>query len=104
MAPDAIGCPIATIPIVSVETTDGLKTLANCFVHIEENNTTYYIDNRHRVLLMWAGPVESDNYDYATNPLNLRSQTVYDFENDRVIYYDKYGRYRIATLTGETEE
>ena len=67
----------AVIPSITVETADGITNLANCFVHVNENNTTYYIDDKHRPMITWAGPVEIEHYDYVANPLNLRSQTCY---------------------------
>lgn len=91
--------PAAIIPSLTVETADGIKNVAGCFVHVLANNTTYYIDDKSRITKIWAGPVEYDNYDYTTNPLNLRSQQVWDFENNRVIYYNKVGAYRLGTIT-----
>lgn len=86
------------IPVLTIETADGLRNVAGCFVHVLQNNTTYYIDDKHRIITVWAGPVEHDNYDYATNPLDLRSQEVWDFENNRVIRYNKTGEYRLSTI------
>lgn len=92
---------IAVIPSVTVEETSNLKDLADCFVKVSSINTTFYIDDKHRITLIWAGPIEVNGYDYENNPLNLRSQTVYDFENNRAIYYNKTGEYRLITLTEE---
>lgn len=93
------GCPmVAVIPSVTVDKVDALKDLADCFVHVTSINTTFYIDDKHRIMITWAGPVEVDGYDYEANPLNLRSQTVYDFENNRAIVYSKTGAYRIIEL------
>ena len=89
---------IAVIPSVTVEETSNLKDLADCFVKVSNINTTFYIDDKHRITLIWAGPVEVDGYDYENNPLGLRSQTVYDFENNRAIFYNKTGEYRLITL------
>lgn len=98
----APNCPaLAVIPSLTVESVSNLKGLANCFVHVSENNTTYYIDDKHRIIIAWKGDVEYDNYDYTTNPLNLKSQTVIDFANKREIHYNKYGNYLINNLTGE---
>ena len=67
----------AVIPSITVETTDGITNLANCFVHVTGINTTFYIDDKHRPMIIWAGPVEIDAYDIETNELGLRSQTCY---------------------------
>ena len=91
----------AVIPSITVEDVSNLKDLADCFVHVSTINTTFYIDDKHRVTTIWAGPVEVDDYDYQNNPLNLRSQTAYDFDNNRAIYYNKSGQYRLITLTEE---
>lgn len=90
----------AVIPAVTTETVDGITNLANCFVHVTNINTTFYIDDKHRPMITWAGPLEVDNYDYATNPLGLRSQTVYDFTNNRAIVFNKRGEYRLIDLRG----
>lgn len=50
----------AVIPSITVETTDGITNLANCFVHVTGINTTFYIDDKHRPMIIWAGPVEVD--------------------------------------------
>lgn len=85
----------AVIPSVTVDFPTGIKGLADCFCHVNSNNTTYYIDDKGRVTVVWAGPVEAENYDYERNPLRLRSQYVMDFKKDIMIYFDKQGRYRI---------
>lgn len=93
-------CPaIAVIPSIELPTVDGLKQLYNCLVHVDANNTTYYVDDQHRIILIWAGPLETDDYDYAENPLKLRSQEVWDFKNNRVIRFNKTGEYRLSALT-----
>lgn len=92
-------CPLqAVIPSVVVEDVTGLKQLADCFVHVISINTTFYIDDKHRTMVTWAGPVEVNDYDYENNPLGLRSQTVYDFKNNRAVYYNKTGKYRLFDL------
>lgn len=88
-------CPMqAVIPSVVVESTSNLKNLADCFVHVTDINTTFYIDDKHRTMITWAGPVEYDNYDLDTNTLGLRSQFLLDFANDRGAYYDATGEYK----------
>ncbi|MEE0871009.1 MAG: hypothetical protein U0L52_06550, partial [Bacteroidaceae bacterium] len=57
--------------------------------------TTFYIDDKHRPIITWAGPVEYDNYDLALNSLDLRSQFLIDFANNRGAYYNKTGNYQI---------
>ena len=76
-----------------------MKGLADCFVHVNVNNTTYYIDDKGRTTIVWAGPVEASGYDYQNNPKGLRSQVVYDFANNRGIYFNATGAYRLFTLT-----
>lgn len=93
-------CPYqATIPSLTVESVSNLKDLADCFVYVSDINTTFYIDDKHRPVITWAGPVEVDGYDYANNPLGLRSQMLYDFQNNRAVYYNKSGAYRLIDLT-----
>lgn len=95
-------CPhAAVIPVLTVETADGIKNVAGCFVHVMQNNTTYYIDDKSRIITVWSGPVEAEDYDYENNPYGLRSQQVWDFANNRIIYYDKIGNYKVENLGGE---
>lgn len=92
-------CPfIAVIPTLTVENITGIKGLSDCLVHVADTNTTYYIDDKHRITITWAGPVEADNYDYEANPLNLRSQEVWDFYNKRIIRYSAQGAYMVEQL------
>lgn len=87
-------CPYeAVIPTLTVEDKSNIKDLADCFVHVSNINTTFYIDDKHRMIVTWAGPVEYDNYDLAANTLGLRSQFLIDPVNERGAYYDKTGNY-----------
>lgn len=97
-------CPFtATIPSVVVEHADSLKDLCNTFVHVSDINTTFYIDDKHRPIITWAGPVEYDNYDLALNSLDLRSQFLIDFANNRGAYYNKTGNYQIFNFGNGNE-
>lgn len=96
---DKVPCPQpCEIPLVEVETTDGIRNLASCLVHVLSTNTTYYIDGRSRAIVTWSGDLFLDGYDYEANPLNLRAKKVYDFANNREIIYDNKGAYRIIAL------
>ena len=83
----------AVIPSITVETVDGITNLANCFVHVTGINTTFYVDDKHRVMIIWAGPVEVDSYDIETNELGLKSQTCYTTISGvyTEVYFDKTG-------------
>lgn len=85
-------CPYqAVIPSLTVESVSNLKDLADCFVHVSGINTTFYIDDKHRIMTTWAGLVSVDDYDFEANPLNLRSQIAYDSKNNVAAIYDKQG-------------
>ena len=90
--------PEYEIPLQEVETPDGITNLANCFVHVASNNTTYYIDKRHRIAVVWAGPVEDLTYDIDKNPRNLRGQLLFTqrliggVTKDTLVYFDKQGK------------
>lgn len=83
----------AVIPAITVEAVDGITNLANCFVHVVNINTTFYIDDKHRPMIVWAGAVEADSYDIEANPLNLRAQDLYTtIEGEyRLVRFDKQG-------------
>ena len=113
-------CPfVAVIPTVTVEDNSGLKELADCFVHVLNINTTYYIDDKHRIITIWQGPVEVDSpEDVQTeeqfmefvHSFNLRSQFLYvkfisqETPAKKMInafYFDRAGKIYFA---GEFEE
>lgn len=83
----------AVIPSITVDTVEGITNLANCFVHVTTINTTFYVDDKHRPMIVWAGPVEVGNYDIEANELNLRSQFCLTTVNGifTEVYFDKQG-------------
>lgn len=98
-------CPmLAVIPAITVEDVSGIKNIADCFVHVSNINTTFYIDDKHRMIITWAGPVEIDDYDYENNPLKLRSQDLFDYYNGRMVHYDKLGRAMVFSADVESQE
>lgn len=87
------GCPMqAVIPSVTVESIEGIKNLADCLVHVSDINTTFYIDDKHRPIITWAGPIDISGYDMEGNPNNYRDQIVTDVANQEAVIYDKSGR------------
>lgn len=53
------GCDAqAVIPAITLETTFGLTSYTNCFVHVLSNNTTYYVDDKGTPIITWQGDVE----------------------------------------------
>lgn len=104
-------CEAVTIPTVTVDTIDGINNLSDCFVFVTSTNTTYYIDDKHRIITAWKGVVEADDYDVAKNKLNLRSQLLYtstvNSEGETVpiiIYFDKDGVGHVTNEEGEMEQ
>lgn len=112
----------AVIPAVTVETTDGITNLANCFVHVTSINTTFYIDDKHRPMIIWAGEVELDTpvvesadefYEIVEeNALGLRAQHALFRAREEAtggeiitdIYYDKNGKPFMAGTYYELRE
>lgn len=112
-------CPYnCVIASVTVETTDGIKNLADCFVHVTSINTTFYIDDKHRIMTIWAGPVEVDlpadiatqqEFDDFVKSFALRGQFLYvkyhdndaDAEKISSFYFNKNG---VVYYAGEFEE
>lgn len=108
----------AVIPATTVETVDGITNLANCFVHVTSINTTFYIDDKHRPIITWAGDVEVDlpsnieteeEFMNFVKSYNLRSQFLYVrfFQQEAehyiidAFYFDKKGKVYYA---GQYEE
>ena len=87
------GCPMqAVIPSVTVESIEGINNLADCLVHVSDINTTFYIDDKHRPIITWAGPIDIPGYDMEGNPNNYRDQIVTDVANQEAVIYDKSGK------------
>jgi len=86
------GCPMqAVIPSVTVESVTNLQNLADCFAHVSSTNTTFYIDDKHRTIVTWAGVANVPGYDFDANPLNLRNQMAVDPDNNKACVYDATG-------------
>ena len=81
----------AVIPSITVESVEGITNLANCLVHVKDINTTFYVDDKHRVMITWAGPVDIPGYDMSGNPQGFRDQIVTDIEASTAVIYDKHG-------------
>lgn len=99
----------AVIPAVTIETTDGIINYSNAFVHVTSINTTFYVDDRHTPIMVWAGPLEVDapndinteeEFIEFLKSFNLRGQFLYIrlYDQDQQKYYidsfyfDKAGR------------
>lgn len=96
------GCPMqAVIPSVTVESIEGIKNLADCLVHVSDINTTFYIDDKHRPIITWAGPIDIPGYNMEGNPNNYRDQIVTDVANKTAVIYDKSGNGYIFGLATE---
>lgn len=91
----------AVIPSVTVESVEGITKLANCLVHVNDINTTFYVDDKHRVMITWAGPVDIPGYDMENNPNGYRDQIVTDVENETAVIYDKHGNGYLFGITPE---
>ena len=109
----------AVIPSITVDTVAGLTNLANCFVHVTSINTTFYVDDKHRPMITWAGDVEvdlpanvqaGDDWNAYINSFKLRSQhLLVRFKNNDTpskwiierFYFDRTGTIYWA---GEYEE
>lgn len=82
----------AVIPSVTVESVEGITNLANCLVHVNDINTTFYVDDKHRIMITWAGPANIPGYDMENNPNGYRDQIVTDIEKGIAVIYDKKGK------------
>lgn len=91
----------AVIPSIMVDTVDGITNLANCLVHVTSTNTTYYIDDKHRIMITWAGPVNIPGYDMEGNPKKFKDQIVTDVEAETAVIYDNHGKGYIFGITPE---
>lgn len=92
----------AVIPSVTVQSIDGITNLANCLVHVEDTNTTYYVDDKHRIMITWAGPVDIPGYDMETNPNKYKDQIVTDIEKGVAVIYDKHGNGYMFGITQDS--
>lgn len=93
----------AVIPAITVESTDDLINYRDTLIHVIDNNTTYYVDDKGRPMITWAGPVEYNNYDLDANPLKLRGQILLDLARQLGAYYDRNGQYQTFMLGGAND-
>lgn len=91
-------CPPNVAEVNTVETVSGIKAYKNSFVYVTNINTVFFVDNQRRITTICAMPIYRNNYDYQTNPLGLRSQTVYDFKNNLMIIYAADASYRLIDM------
>lgn len=89
----------AVIPSITVESVEGITNLANCLVHVTSTNTTYYVDDKHRIMITWAGPVNIPGYDMERNPEKFKDQIVTDVEAETAVIYDNHGKGYIFGIT-----
>lgn len=85
---------------VSVQTVDGLKSLANCYAYVSSINSTFFVDSCRHITIIYSGPVYINNYDPTQNPLDLRDKVCYDFANNVAYIFNPAGDYRTITLEG----
>lgn len=93
----------AIIASTTVETTSKMEGIRDAFVHVTENNTTYYLDSCGNPIITWAGPVDMPRYDVDNNPFGYKKQLLHtvrtttnpvtglDEDDDVVVYYDSRG-------------
>ena len=93
-----------------VENTTDLKCLKDELVHVNNTNTTYYMDGQGSPMLIWAGTVETPLYNLDENKFNLRAQwlkttrMVGDDATEVIfVYYDKDQNYYIFKPTEAKE-
>lgn len=89
----------AVIPSITVDSVEGITNLANCLVHVTSTNTTYYVDDKHRIMITWTGLMTVHDYNFESNPLNLRNQIAYDSGNNIAAIFDNNGNYYMFQLT-----
>ena len=112
----------AVIPAVTIETVDGITNYSNAFVHVTSTNTTYYVDDKHTPIIVWAGNIEVNLPSTADTPeefeafvksFNLRSQYLnvkfYNQEQQKYyidsFYFDRTGQlYFVDEFEPITEE
>lgn len=90
--------------VVAVQTTEGLKGLADVIAYVVSTNTTYYINDCHEITILNSGPVFVQSYDAVKNPLGLRCQIAYDFDRNIAIVFAPDGSFRTYKLEGGNNE
>lgn len=84
--------------VVTVQSIEGIKGLANSFVYVIDINSTFFVNSCYQITIISSGPVYIDNYDPIGNILNLRGQSCYDFANNKAYVFNNAGEYRIIKL------
>ena len=112
----------AVIPAVTIEAIDGITNYSNAFVHVTSTNTTYYVDDKHTPIMVWAGNIEvnlpstittEEEFIAFIRSFNLRGQYlnvkiyIEDWQNYIIdsFYFDKTGQlYFVNEFEPVTEE
>lgn len=84
--------------VIVTQNTEGVKGLANAFVHVIGTNSTYFINGCHEITEISQGLVFEDGYDADANKLGIRKGYVADFENNKLYLYNARGEYRTIKL------
>lgn len=85
---------------VVVQTPEGMKSLSDVIVYVISTNSVYYVSKCHEITIISCGNVYASNYNAEQNPLSLRGQTCYDFDNNVAYVFDNLGSYRTMSLGG----
>lgn len=102
--------PIYPIPHVVVDTRfvdgkDQTKNFPGYYVEVRDENTIYHVSQPFEgcivsSLAVARMPIYKDNYD-PTTMAKYRSNTVYDFAQNKAFIFDFNKNYRTVTLTEE---
>ena len=92
IAPKLCECTTG-IQITTAKTLAEARKFQNYYVHVQENNSTYYIDCDHDPILLFKGILYIDDFDPATTTVKYQDQIVVDAKSHVAYWYLSDGTY-----------
>lgn len=79
-----------------IKKAEDVRKYHNSLVTVEEDGTTYWVDDDGVPVVTYRMPMYIDDFDPATK--KVVSNAVYDFKNHKMYVFDPAGDYQIADL------
>lgn len=84
-----------------IKKTEDVRKYHNSLVFVEEDNSTYWVDDDGIPVITYRMPMYVD--DFNPEGSNVVANIVYDFKNNKEYIFDPTGEYRTIDLTKKEE-
>lgn len=79
-----------------IKKTEDVRKYHNSLVFVEEDNSTYWVDDDGIPVITYRMPMYVDDFDPTKQ--KVVANTVYDFKNHKMYIFDPAGDYQVADL------